>query len=95
MSKTRTEAIQARRTWDQRELRKNLPTGLTGIFVSNTGRMTCKDHGGMYLRGELNARPKANYIVTPLDAWQRLSEFEAASLRNDLDILELCDICRG
>lgn len=40
-----------------------------GLWVSHGGRVTCAEHGGMYLTAELEQRPDASEIITPLDHW--------------------------
>jgi hypothetical protein len=42
------------------------------LYISNGGRVVCKEHGGGYLRSYLNNKPDAKRIETPLDTWLRI-----------------------
>jgi len=42
------------------------------LWVSNTGRVACWNHGGGYLLDAVKRDPQATGHATPLDAWTRL-----------------------
>lgn len=63
----------------------------TTYFVGTNGELTCSDHAGAYLRADLEARPNARKIVTPITTWERLSSLEVAALMADIGFC--CETC--
>lgn len=61
-------------------------------WASNTGRVSCEEHGGNYLKSAVSRMPKARRIVTPLDAWERLTAREIDEIREWNP--QVCEGCR-
>lgn len=47
-------------------------------FSDTNGQLLCNDHAGGYLRFELDQRPKAKRIKTPITTWTRMDSLEVA-----------------
>ena len=47
-------------------------------FGDTNGQLLCNDHAGGYLRFELDQRPKAKRIKTPITTWTRIDSLEVA-----------------
>jgi hypothetical protein len=43
------------------------------LYISNGGRATCADHGGVYLTTALTTYPHLTEITTPLEVWERVT----------------------
>ncbi len=52
---------------------QEVPTMSTNLYVSNSGEMSCAEHGGGYLESALRADPRATFISTALAVWQRVA----------------------
>lgn len=62
-------------------------------FAATGGELTCSHHAGAYLRADLEARPKARKIVTPLTTWERLTSVEVALLFAEIGYC--CETCHA
>jgi hypothetical protein len=60
-------------------------------FGDNGGQIVCADHAGAYLRSELERRPKARRISTPLGVWERLDSLEVAMFMAEFGYC--CETC--
>lgn len=47
-------------------------TAVEYLYVNVGGMVACPAHGGGYLKQELERRPDARRITTPLDSWTRV-----------------------
>jgi len=66
-----------------------MSTKTTELYINQNGRIVCAAHGGYYLQTELERRPDADVVDTPLDNWLRLDD-------EDVDLENLgCEDCRG
>lgn len=48
-------------------------TATKALWASNSGHITCAEHGGRYFIAYLEGHPRATRFVTPLDAWERFT----------------------
>ena len=46
------------------------------LWVSNTGRVACDDHGGMYLTAAVQRFPRRRRHDTPRDCWEAIKASE-------------------
>ena len=67
------------------------------LWVSNTGRVVCDAHGGMYLEAAIEQAPRRLWHITPLDAWEGYTARQVALyLDGDFDVLSCEDSrCNG
>lgn len=67
------------------------------LWVSNSGRVACDAHGGMYLEAAIERFPRRRSHVTPLDAWEGYTAREVLRyLDGDFDVLSCEDVrCHG
>lgn len=52
-------------------------------FDEQSGRTTCLQHGGNYLRYAVAASPRKRTHITPLDVWHKMGPGDLAFLRNE------------
>jgi hypothetical protein len=62
------------------------------LWVSNSGRVACDAHGGMYLTVAVEQAPRRRRHTTPLDAWEGYTAREVALyLDGDTSVLSCED----
>ncbi|MEJ5869425.1 hypothetical protein WDV85_16970 [Pseudokineococcus sp. 5B2Z-1] len=62
------------------------------LWVSNSGRVACDAHGGMYLAVAVEQAPRRRHHTTPLDAWEGYTAREVALyLDGDTSVLSCED----
>lgn len=44
------------------------------LYLSDSGRCTCADHAGEYLRHALNEKPNARILTTIMGTWERMEK---------------------
>ena len=71
----------------------------TELWESAAGEISCRQHMGGYATAELEQRPKARRLDTPLTVWRKMTESERRLQEVDLgdgmvwDYLPACESC--
>lgn len=67
----------------------------TMLWIHDDGRLACPEHVGRYARANLERRPGARLIQTPLGTWERLSLADVAQLVEMTGQEQACEICEA
>lgn len=59
----------------------------------NNGSISCEQHGGSYLRWEIDARPKARKHVTSLGTWLRVTADDRSWWLAEFGRAMACETC--
>ena len=63
------------------------------LWCSNSGRITCAEHGGGYFTSHLATSSKIRRITTPLDVWELVSEADKEWWRQEMGKPMSCEEC--
>ena len=65
----------------------------TELWASNRGAVVCRRHGGAYSTAHLDSHPRAHRFVTPLDAWERVTEADRVAWIAEVGAPMRCEVC--
>lgn len=63
------------------------------LWLADDGHLACELHLGHYAQTELQQRPNARHLVTPLDSWHRMEPYDIEELERLGAAIE-CVTCR-
>ena len=65
------------------------------LYMNDNGMINCQEHIGSYASAELERRPNAKRIRTPLDTWTLLSESDMDQLAQMVGRFCDCETCES
>lgn len=64
------------------------------LYVNQNGMICCVDHGGSYLRSEVQHAPGRHEYRTPLDHWEYVDEQYVVEWVELVGTAPRCEVCR-
>jgi len=65
---------------------------MTTMFIHDNGEIACPEHFGSYAAAELDHKPRARLLHTPLGTWERLSAADIDRLA-EMGVAAACETC--
>ncbi len=65
------------------------------LYMNDNGMLSCQEHIGSYASAELERKPNARHIRTPLDTWTLLSESDSEQLAQMVGRRCDCETCEA
>jgi len=78
-----------------RTTREPTPNDQQQLWIHDDGRVLCREHLGHYATAELDRRPSARQLETPLGTWQRLSFADRAWFAEHHGAPICCETCNA
>jgi hypothetical protein len=69
-------------------------TTATSLYIANSGRIACINHGGSYLSSAYAAKPERASYTTPLDSWMRMDTDFIVEWVDMVGTAPKCEDCR-